>query len=83
MPTAKEVQIWVTVGYKVVKLCETVYGKLRDWTAPGLSIECPHCGKSQSYELGTLKQGWFSRYFECSDCGKRIKVDIEVKVDGQ
>ena len=80
MATAREVQVWITIGTQVYEVCERIYGKVSEWLAPDLAIDCPHCGESQTYDLGTLKKGWFSRYFHCSDCGKKIKVEIQVEV---
>ena len=80
MGKAKEVTIAVSTALEVVEIVETIYGKLRDWLAPDLSIDCPHCGESQTYDLGTLKKGWFSTHFRCDDCNKKIKIEIEVEV---
>jgi DNA-directed RNA polymerase subunit RPC12/RpoP len=77
----KNITIYLSTINDIIEITDTIITKFKKYFVPDLTIDCPYCGLEQNYELNNLKEGFFTKYYVCENCNRKIKIDIEVIVN--
>lgn len=75
----RDVRLIITIAGVVYEFVQPIYGKIKEAMVEDLNIDCPSCGENQIFDLDNIKKGWFKTYIICEDCGKKIKMDVELE----